>query len=937
METRTPSSESVLMEHLAKGWEKSHPQLRLEVQKACCGVSSSRPSGVDVTKELQRYIDERFGGSMLVVPAQHATCEVFQAHAHTGRRKVRIEYRVIDQRDGTVLDHCERQFADGEAITITSSSWFTDLVLVAHMASTAHKFGRFPRRALHSGLRQLALHRSFIRLGDALTLSNSESGCALPDTGYVGPEFSLGFWIRYELPSAASASSSGDTNNNNVRRQLLYKGGPNSQNKRQLDMCLVKQEGDGETDGLRMSVSLTSNKNQNMTFCSQRPIVPNKWVLVVVCVGIEEVSMCFDGVSALGSSQSLSGGPHTNADPWYWGKLPPGVVAPNQNHTGIRARLADIRLFSRPLTLHECTAKAYGGTSPPDSPSQRYQPPSVPPLSLPAAELASVLHDFARFSAQQDGELVRLLYDQSNERKKKAAAAARQRNDSSLNIVPCAADAFCLPLQAVELPENRDKLKEYHHHFQSYSLTTFQLRFAILREFNVRLANVFPLVDFSQSHISWSLATTLFRVRGMIFTRTKSELWNNILLTTMSRSGVPNVRLNRIQYIKARDQGDPECKRSVFGQAFEQLHFVPPQQLRSHGRQSWHVDLVGESAVDAGGVFRESVTNICTDIQSLALPLFRPVPNSGSPGSPNWNMWLPNPASNSAHQLRMFAFIGKLMGVAIRGKHLLNLDIPPLIWKQLVGEPVSEHDLMAIDTIGMRTLLDQRGYTRQQFEDVGIEQNFTYSNVEGQLIELVPGGADKVVTYENRLEYVDAVVQYRLEEYALQVDAMRKGMGAIIPLQLLPLFTWKELELNVCGRAELDVDLLRRHTVYSGGVTEKDPHIQFMWQMLANFSPQEAEAFIRFVWGRARIPVDDDTWTSSRVDPFKVSPFPSRFKDDNVLPKSHTCFFQIDLPRYTSLEAMTKMVSIAMNECTDIQDDGEISVDAFTRALNADE
>jgi hypothetical protein len=32
----------------------------------------------------------------------------------------------------------------------------------------------------------------------------------------------------------------------------------------------------------------------------------------------------------------------------------------------------------------------------------------------------------------------------------------------------------------------------------------------------------------------------------------------------------------------------------------------------------------------------------------------------------------------------MYAFVGKLMGIAIRGKHILNLDLPSIVWKQLV-------------------------------------------------------------------------------------------------------------------------------------------------------------------------------------------------------------------------------------------------------------
>ena len=34
----------------------------------------------------------------------------------------------------------------------------------------------------------------------------------------------------------------------------------------------------------------------------------------------------------------------------------------------------------------------------------------------------------------------------------------------------------------------------------------------------------------------------------------------------------------------------------------------------------------------------------------------------------------------------MFAFLGKLMGIAMRTKQYLNLDLPSLVWKLLAGD-----------------------------------------------------------------------------------------------------------------------------------------------------------------------------------------------------------------------------------------------------------
>jgi hypothetical protein len=101
----------------------------------------------------------------------------------------------------------------------------------------------------------------------------------------------------------------------------------------------------------------------------------------------------------------------------------------------------------------------------------------------------------------------------------------------------------------------------------------------------------------------------------------------------------------------------------------------------------------------------------------------------------------------------MFAFVGKLMGVALRGKHTLNLDLPSIVWKQLVGSEITRYDLEAIDTFSYKVFdqvvnaENQEGVNAETFGDL-IDLNFTTTSTDGREIELVEGGKDIKVTYE---------------------------------------------------------------------------------------------------------------------------------------------------------------------------------------------
>src|SRR5262249_18236205 len=59
--------------------------------------------------------------------------------------------------------------------------------------------------------------------------------------------------------------------------------------------------------------------------------------------------------------------------------------------------------------------------------------------------------------------------------------------------------------------------------------------------------------------------------------------------------------------------------------------------------------------------------------------------------------------------------------------------------------------------------------------------------------------------------YVRALVNVRVGEYREQIEAIRRGIGEIVPLAPLSLLSAAQLEQLVCGVSDIDIPLLRRH------------------------------------------------------------------------------------------------------------------------------
>lgn len=70
--------------------------------------------------------------------------------------------------------------------------------------------------------------------------------------------------------------------------------------------------------------------------------------------------------------------------------------------------------------------------------------------------------------------------------------------------------------------------------------------------------------------------------------------------------------------------------------------------------------MLGEGADDAGGVFDDTITEMCQELTSGAVPLLIPTPNSVNDTGYNRDRYLFNPHLSSTQHLAWFKFLGKI-------------------------------------------------------------------------------------------------------------------------------------------------------------------------------------------------------------------------------------------------------------------------------------
>ena len=232
------------------------------------------------------------------------------------------------------------------------------------------------------------------------------------------------------------------------------------------------------------------------------------------------------------------------------------------------------------------------------------------------------------------------------------------------------------------------------------------------------------------------------------------------------------------------------------------------------------------------------------------------------------------------------------------------------------AEDLSGFDHLARQSLRSLRDIDKEGVDAESFGQV-IFETFTTRLSDETQVELRPGGAATPVTFGNRLEYCELALHARLHESQRQCDALLQGLCYMVPQRLLTLFTWAQLESLCCGAAEVDVELLRSRTKYGVGVSPNQRHVRYFWAAMRRFTPEQRSAFMRFVWGRSRLPASAAEWGDMKLTIHTKH----TAQPDRVYPVAHTCFFSLELPAYSSAAHCYERLLYAITHCTQIDID----------------
>jgi ubiquitin-protein ligase E3 C len=421
-----------------------------------------------------------------------------------------------------------------------------------------------------------------------------------------------------------------------------------------------------------------------------------------------------------------------------------------------------------------------------------------------------------------------------------------------------------------------------------------------------------------------------------------------VLLDMTKRRGSSDPEAWRFRIMQRPDAGRQFDKHTAkirreneFDDAFEQ--FYPLGAGLKEPIQITFMDQFGspEAGIDGGGVTKEFLT-------SVTARAFMPTDSIDMFIENDQHLLYPNPTAieelkaglrqagyneksaefrtEISNMLQRYEFLGRIIGKCLYEGILVDVNFAPFFlrkWALTGGEGHAPNesgyrptlnDLRDLDEELYQGLHKLKTYTGD-VEDFSLSFTVTDTVVIDHTTspkkttavdkELKPDGFNTPVTNQNRLVYISYMARHRLQNQPyLQTTAFLRGLRQMVQPSWLSMFNHSELQTLVSGtRTSIDIEDLRRHTIYGGTYVIgtdglEHPTIALFWKIMKDMSDDERRAVLKFVTSTPRAPLLGFGTLNPR---FSIRDGGS---DQQRLPSTSTCVNLLKLPMYRDEELL---------------------------------
>ena len=226
--------------------------------------------------------------------------------------------------------------------------------------------------------------------------------------------------------------------------------------------------------------------------------------------------------------------------------------------------------------------------------------------------------------------------------------------------------------------------------------------------------------------------------------------------------------LGKLEHGSNRDKFEITVKReNIRLDSFDAICRVDRHDVKCLRYKLW-ITFTGEMGLDYGGVSREWFSLLTTEIFNPYFGLFE------YSAIDNYTLQI-NPHSGLCNEdhLQWFHFIGRVAGMAVFHKKLINGFFIRPFYSMMLGKTPTLKDMESVDIEYFNSLT----WIKENDPSVLCHTFEVDDNVFGEALskELIPNGADIEVSEENKMEYIRLVIEWRfVSRVRDQMEAFRR-------------------------------------------------------------------------------------------------------------------------------------------------------------------
>jgi len=336
--------------------------------------------------------------------------------------------------------------------------------------------------------------------------------------------------------------------------------------------------------------------------------------------------------------------------------------------------------------------------------------------------------------------------------------------------------------------------------------------------------------------------------------------------------------------------------------SYDGIMGTSPDKIKYFRYKLW-ITFEGEQGLDYGGVAREWFSLLTTEIFNPYFGLFE------YSAIDNYTLQI-NPHSGLCNEdhLSWFKFIGRVAGMAVFHKKLINGFFIRPFYSMMLGKTPTLEDMESVDIEYFNSLT----WIKENDPECLYHTFEVDDNVFGETLskELVPNGKDISLTEENKMEYIDLVIKWRfVSRVQDQMAAFLEGFHDVIPPSAITQFDEGGLELLLGGIGSINVKDWRDNTIYKN-YEPSDTVITWFWRLVLTMGDEMRHRLLQFVTGTSRVPMNgfSELYGSNGPQKFCIE----KVGSVDSLPRAHTCFNRLDLPPYITYKELKRRLIMAI-------------------------